>query len=231
MRYFVETYGCTMNFGEGRELSEVMASLGYEPAADAEEADVVVLNTCTVVETTEKRMLSRISELRKQGKKVVVTGCMAQVQPKRISIRLPDSPIVRFEDYGRFGDIVEERYGRAGAPVRLETSADAILPIAQGCLGHCSYCITKFARGDLRSYPADTLLGRFDRFLEGGAKEILITAQDDILADQQTDLARRFGAEQLIYPGARHIFLSRPDGAPFRTRALIDIPTWLDKQA
>ena len=178
MRYFVETYGCTMNFGEGRELSEVMASLGYEPAADAEEADVVVLNTCTVVETTEKRMLSRISELRKQGKKVIVTGCMAQVQPKRISIRLPDSPIVRFEDYGRFGDIVEERYGRAGAPVRLETSADAILPIAQGCLGHCSYCITKFARGDLRSYPADALLGRFDRFLEGGAKEILITAQD-----------------------------------------------------
>ena len=61
MRYFVETYGCTMNFGEGRELSEVMASLGYEPADSAADADIVVLNTCTVVETTEKRMLSRIS--------------------------------------------------------------------------------------------------------------------------------------------------------------------------
>ena len=58
---------------------------------------------------------------------------------------------------------------------------------------------------------------------------LLITAQDDILADQQTDLARRFGAEQLVYPGARHIFLSRPDGAPFRARALTDIPAWLDK--
>ncbi|HJH56476.1 MAG TPA: tRNA (N(6)-L-threonylcarbamoyladenosine(37)-C(2))-methylthiotransferase, partial [Euryarchaeota archaeon] len=54
----------------------------------------------------------------------------------------------------------------------------AILPVAQGCLGHCSYCITKFARGDLRSYPADTLLARFDGFLAGGAREILITAQD-----------------------------------------------------
>ena len=178
MRYFVETYGCTMNFGEGRQLSEDMASLGYEPADSADDADIVVLNTCTVVETTEKRMLSRISELKRQGKRIVVTGCMAQVQPKRIRIRLPDSPIVRFEEYGRFRDIVSESFGCQGSPVVLETGTDAILPIAQGCLGRCSYCITKFARGDLRSYPADDLLRRYDSFLEGGAKEILITAQD-----------------------------------------------------
>ena len=178
MRYFVETYGCTMNFGEGRRLSEDMASLGYEPADSADDADIVVLNTCTVVETTEKRMLSRISELKRQGKRIVVTGCMAQVQPKRIRIRLPDSPIVRFEEYGRFRDIVSESFGCQGPPIVLETGTDAILPIAQGCLGRCSYCITKFARGDLRSYPADDLLGRYDSFLEGGAKEVLITAQD-----------------------------------------------------
>ena len=178
MRYFVETYGCTMNFGEGRQLSEDMASLGYEPADSADDADIVVLNTCTVVETTEKRMLSRISELKRQGKRIVVTGCMAQVQPKRIRIRLPDSPIVRFEEYGRFRDIVSESFGCQGAPIVLETGTDAILPIAQGCLGRCSYCITKFARGDLRSYPANDLLRRYDSFLEGGAREILITAQD-----------------------------------------------------
>ena len=178
MRYFVETYGCTMNFGEGRQLSEDMASLGYEPADSADDADIVVLNTCTVVETTEKRMLSRISELKRQGKRIVVTGCMAQVQPKRIRIRLPDSPIVRFEEYGRFRDIVSESFGCQGSPIVLETDTDAILPIAQGCLGRCSYCITKFARGDLRSYPADDLLRRYDSFLEGGAREILITAQD-----------------------------------------------------
>ena len=178
MRYCVATYGCTMNFGEGRQLSEDMASLGYEPADSADDADIVVLNTCTVVETTEKRMLSRISELKRQGKRIVVTGCMAQVQPKRIRIRLPDSPIVRFEEYGRFRDIVSESFGCQGSPVLLETGTDAILPIAQGCLGRCSYCITKFARGDLRSYPADDLLRRYDSFLEGGAREILITAQD-----------------------------------------------------
>lgn len=190
MRYFVETYGCTMNFGEGRQLSEDMASLGYEPADSADDADIVVLNTCTVVETTEKRMLSRISELKRQGKRIVVTGCMARVQPKRIRIRLPDSPIVRFEEYGRFRDIVSESFGCQGSPVLLETGTDAILPIAQGCLGRCSYCITKFARGDLRSYPADDLLRRYDSFLEGGAREILITAQDTSSygRDTNTDL-------------------------------------------
>lgn len=66
--------------------------------------------------------------------------------------------------------------------------------------------------------------------LSGLPPTLLITAQDDILADQQTDLARRFGAEQRVYPGARHIFLSRPDGTPFRARALLDIPAWLDKE-
>lgn len=56
---------------------------------------------------------------------------------------------------------------------------------------------------------------------------LLITAADDILADQQTDFARRFGARQLIYEGAGHIFLSRPEGAAFRARALRDAAAWL----
>ena len=56
---------------------------------------------------------------------------------------------------------------------------------------------------------------------------LLITAQDDILADQQADLARRLGARQLVYPGAHHIFLSRPEGAAFRARALADAAAWL----
>ncbi len=178
MRYYVESYGCTMNFGEGRGLSEDMASLGHVPAPSAEEADIVVLNTCTVVETTEKRMLSRISELKRQGKRVVVTGCMAKVQPQRVSIRLPDSPIIPPEDYGTFRERMSDKFGCAGTPVILESTTDAILPIAQGCNGHCSYCITKFARGDLRSYPPDSLLSRFDSFLGSGSKEILVTAQD-----------------------------------------------------
>ncbi len=178
MKYFVESYGCTMNRGEGRGLAEDMASLGFEPAASAEEADVVVLNTCTVVEATEKHMLSRISKLRASGKEVVVTGCMAKAQPNRVEIRLPDAPIIPPEDYGSFKQRILDRYGVQGCATSVDFGSEAILPIAQGCLGNCSYCITKLARGDLRSYLAEDLLARFDSFLAGGSREILVTAQD-----------------------------------------------------
>ncbi len=178
MRFWVESYGCTMNRGEGRGLAEDMASLGYEEAESSEEADIVVLNTCTVVETTEKHMLSRMSQLRMSGKRVIVTGCMAKAQPQRVAIRLPDSPVIPPESYDTFKAAVEDRYGSAGAPIVLPQGTEAVLPIAQGCLGNCSYCITKLARGDLRTYDHDALLRRFDSFLGRGAKEVLVTAQD-----------------------------------------------------
>ena len=123
-------------------------------------------------------MIARISELRSQEKKVIVTGCMAKAQPGRISIRLPDSPIISPENYSSFRDIVSERYGIQGCPTSVEFSSDAILPIAQGCLGNCSYCITKLARGNLHSYDMGSLLNKFNTQVERGSKEILITAQD-----------------------------------------------------
>ena len=192
MRYFVESYGCTMNYGEGRRLSRDMASLGYEEADSASDADIVILNTCTVVETTEKHMFERIGELKRMGKKVIVTGCMAKVQPKRVEIRLPDSIILPPREYDSFSDMVAEKYGVAGPPRSLIQGTDAILPIAQGCLGNCTYCITKFARGKLMSYPADDLKREFDAMVDSGAKEILITAQDTACygVDLHTDLPK-----------------------------------------
>lgn len=178
MRYYVESYGCTMNRGEGRELAEDLASLGFEEASSVDDADMVVLNTCTVVETTEKHMLSRIADLRSKGKEIVVTGCMAKAQPNRIEIRLPDAPIIPPEDYGTFKERMQGRYGIQGCATSVDFGSEAILPIAQGCLGNCSYCITKVARGDLRSYSPDRLLHRYGSFLEHGTREILVTAQD-----------------------------------------------------
>ena len=178
MRFFVETYGCTMNFGEGRELSEQMASMGYHEADSPEDADIVILNTCTVVGTTEKHMVDRISELKKQGKKVVVTGCMAAVQPRRIEIRLPGAPILPPREYNRFKDVITDSFGIVGPPTEVRHRYDAILPIAQGCLGNCTYCITKKARGALKSYDPAAIKRKFDAYVDSGVREILVTAQD-----------------------------------------------------
>ncbi len=189
-KYYVESYGCTMNFGEGEELSERMDALGYSRVLTADEADIVILNTCTVVETTEKRMIKRMNELKAQGKEVIVTGCMAKVQPGRVEIRLPGSLIIPPEDYGDFSRRVAEHYG-CGTPIDVKTNeTTAIIPIAQGCRGNCTYCITRFARGTLKSYDPSSIKERFDRLVDKGVKEILITAQDTGCygADIGTDL-------------------------------------------
>ncbi|UAL07994.1 MAG: tRNA (N(6)-L-threonylcarbamoyladenosine(37)-C(2))-methylthiotransferase [Candidatus Methanogranum gryphiswaldense] len=191
MRYFVESYGCTMNFGEGRQLSDRMTELGHKRVDTAQEADIVILNTCTVVDTTEKKMIKRMSELRKAGKQVIVTGCMAKVQPGRILIRLPDSIILPPNEYEDFSKLVLDRYGCGDSIPDMENSCFGIIPIAQGCLGNCTYCITKFARGNLLSYPEENIVREFQRLVLDGAKEILVTAQDTACygRDTGTDLA------------------------------------------
>jgi MiaB-like tRNA modifying enzyme len=185
MRYFVESYGCTMNYGEGEQLSGKMRSLGYVPSDSAEDADIVILNTCTVIETTERKMIRRIEGLKKKDKEIVVTGCMAAVQAEKILISLPDSLIVPPHSYGSVTEAVSGRYGPAENTVKGngkgsngDLGISAIIPIARGCLGNCTYCITKFARGRLVSYPADEIKEQFINALERGCKEILITAQD-----------------------------------------------------
>ena len=187
MRYFVESYGCTMNYGEGEQLSKKMAALGHVRVDSVDDADIVILNTCTVVETTEKNMIRRMGDLKRKGKEVIVTGCMAKVQPKRAMIRLPDSVILPPDRYSEFDEIVSERYGCGEPSAASSYGISAILPIAQGCLGNCSYCITRFARGHLKSYDEDDLVKEFNRMIDEGAKEVLITAQDTASYGRDTD--------------------------------------------
>lgn len=167
-----------MNYGEGEELAERMDALGHIRVLSADEADIVILNTCTVVDTTEKRMIKRMNELKAAGKQVIVTGCMAKVQAGRVMVRLPGSLIIPPEDYDGFSDAVSKMYGCGTPIIQKRSPVTAIIPIAQGCRGNCTYCITRFARGTLRSYSPEGIKERFDRFIDSGVKEVLITAQD-----------------------------------------------------
>lgn len=167
-----------MNYGEGDMLSRRMESLGYERVDKVDESDIVILNTCTVVETTEKRMIKRMNDLRAARKEVIVTGCMAKVQQSRISIRLPNALIVPPDMYDNFSELVENRFGVSDSTKRTPYGRTAIIPIAQGCLGNCTYCITRFARGKLISRSIEDIAAEFKEFVESGVREILITAQD-----------------------------------------------------
>jgi threonylcarbamoyladenosine tRNA methylthiotransferase CDKAL1 len=164
-RVYIETYGCSYNFGDTANLVEVLKHYGSTRVESPEEADAVIVNTCTVVGPTERRMLRRLSAL--QEKLLWVTGCMPLVQ--REAILSVCNPVIISPD------AIREAYLR----VRTVAPGGAgIVQIAQGCLGHCTYCITRRARGPLASFPKREIREKVRAFVDAGAYEIQLTAQD-----------------------------------------------------
>ena len=104
MRVYFEPYGCTLNYGEARMMEALVVSNKHTIVDDAKNADAVVLVTCTVIESTERRMFKRIADLMTTGKPLVVAGCMATVQKNEIISLNPDIHIL---PPGRLVDIVE----------------------------------------------------------------------------------------------------------------------------
>jgi threonylcarbamoyladenosine tRNA methylthiotransferase CDKAL1 len=180
VRFFVETYGCTMNQGEGQEMQHKLVSLGHSIAPTVEDAEIVVVNTCVVIKATELKIMKRMRELREEGKQLIVTGCMAAVQGSEVMSEFPDALIVPPSKYESFEEMINGRHERGPNNVGLQypSGKTFILPISQGCLGHCSYCITRLARGELRSYPVEEIVQLANNAVAEGAKELLVTAQD-----------------------------------------------------
>jgi len=254
MHVVVESYGCTMNQGEAEDISRKLAARGHRVShvstgpGEWRRADVVVLATCIVIETTERKMLKRMREISGAGKKLVVTGCL----PTGRKELLKDFPGVDFcgpgdrEKVIRFIETHEQTF-KTTTPACEKRSASGgtgetrsrlnpithILPIAQGCLGACAYCITKRARGKLVSRPMDQIVREAARAIESGAREIRITAQDTAGygRDTGTTLPRLLreitgiradtqerGGSDIYRPGSGGRYPPGADGVDFRVR-------------
>jgi len=160
-------------------LEDALRAMGHEVVGDAAEADLVVLNTCTVIEPTESRMLKRMAELSAQRKLLIVSGCMASAQADAVLRSAPSARLLAPRDYASLPKLVESMAGPTGVGiVPMASGVIAALPIAQGCLGSCTYCITKVARGPLVSRPPSEVAQHAARLIAYGAKEIQVTAQD-----------------------------------------------------
>jgi MiaB-like tRNA modifying enzyme len=178
VKFLVETYGCTMNQGESAELAARLRSLGHLQVMDENEADAALINTCVVIEPTERKILRRMRHLRDEGKKLIIVGCMASVNPAQLREEFPDALISGTSDYPRFMSVLDREFQNCGEATLPGDQGPLVLPIAQGCNGSCTYCITKLARGDLVSYPLNGLVRKVEQALDHGAKEILVTSQD-----------------------------------------------------
>jgi len=164
-RVYIETYGCRYNFGDTAKLKEILKNRGSTIVVSEDDADAVVVNTCTVVAPTERRMLRRLAQLR--GRPLFVTGCMPAVQAD--AIRSVCDPV--FID----PDVIQQSYRRLNTVVGADTG---IVQVAQGCMGRCTYCITRLARGRLRSFTGAEIHDQVRAFSRAGSVEIQLTAQD-----------------------------------------------------
>ncbi|WP_135662497.1 tRNA (N(6)-L-threonylcarbamoyladenosine(37)-C(2))-methylthiotransferase [Halorhabdus rudnickae] len=177
-RYHIETYGCTSNRGESQAIERALRDGGHHPAPDPDRADVAILNTCTVVEKTERNMLRRAEELDAQTPAdLVITGCMALAQGDAFREAGIDAEILHWDDVPEYVRNGECPTTTPDTEILMD-GVTGILPIARGCLSDCSYCITKQATGTIDSPSIADNVGKARRLLEAGAREIRITGQD-----------------------------------------------------
>jgi len=177
-RYHIETYGCTSNRGETQQIEQSLREGGHHPAEGPEQADVAILNTCTVVEKTERNMLARAEELDEQTPAdLIITGCMALAQGEEFAQSGIDAEILHWDE-------VPEHVLNGECPTvtpdtdPVLTGVTGILPIARGCMSDCSYCITKQATGKIDSPTVEENVRKARALVHGGAREIRITGQD-----------------------------------------------------
>lgn len=173
--YHLETYGCTANRGESREIERRLRDGGHHSVESPEAADVAILNTCTVVETTETNMLRRARELEAETADLVVTGCMALAQGEQFSDL--DARVCGWDEVPEIVLNGECPTTTAGTEPVLD-GVIGILPIARGCMSNCSYCITKHATGKIDSPPVEENVAKARALVHAGAKEIRVTGQD-----------------------------------------------------
>ena len=183
MRFYIETYGCTANRSDESIIKGILISKGMGIAEKPEVADVSIILTCTVIGTTEQRMLNRIRKLYNSSRKLIVSGCMASVQPDLIKKVAPAAEILPPDRIGQIYEVIvgkkteERRISKTSLP-RCFDDIRAPISIAEGCIFSCSYCITCKARGKLVSYPKEEIVSTVRDALRGGAKEIQLTSQD-----------------------------------------------------
>lgn len=188
MRVYIEPYGCTMNYGEAKIMEELLENAGYEITSKVEYSDCVILVTCTVIESTERKMLKRIKFFSDLQKPLIVAGCMASAQSELVLNLNPQAKLLKPMDLnkvvlainGLAKEIGKEHHRKIKQSLIKPkiTSIESIVPISQGCLGKCTYCITRIARGALKSYSLESIVGKIKQSLDYGYRELRLTAQD-----------------------------------------------------
>lgn len=195
--FFIETWGCQMNVLDSQRLEGILLGRGLIPAARAEDADVVLLNTCAVREKSVQKVVSRLGELRRirddsgLPRVVGLCGCVAEQDGERLLTRSPVVGFIlgpgRIEDLGTALDAWEagqrarqtgfESPGYDPAVIARPDSARQLVTIIHGCNRRCTYCVVPRTRGAEVSRPADEIASEVHELVARGAREVTLLGQ------------------------------------------------------
>lgn len=193
---FIKTWGCAHNSSDSEYMAGQLAAAGYHLTDDKLEADLWLLNSCTVKSPAEDHFRNEIEAAKKYGKHLVVAGCVPQGAPKASFVQ--GLSIIGVQQIDRVVEVVQETLkgntvvllskkkmnGKksGGAALSLpkvrKNPLIEIIAINTGCLNQCTYCKTKHARGDLGSYAPEEIVERAKQAFEEGVVEIWLTSED-----------------------------------------------------
>ena len=193
MKVYIQTYGCTFNKADAQIMAGVLNENDIDIVDSIEEADIVIVNTCYVKLPTENKVTYQIQQLQEKypDKKVIVSGCMVEIDPEKLDKIGPNISWIGPHQLNKSADVVNATYcgevvrecgfskeSKVCVPKLTDDSLIHIIQICEGCLGACTFCCTRFARGPLNSYPIADIVEEARQAIEDGACEIQLTAQD-----------------------------------------------------
>ena len=160
MQYYIITYGCQMNRSDSERIAAVLEQKGYKKAAQAELADLVVINMCSVRQRPVEKVKTKILNLKTTTKKLklVATGCILMTDKKWL------------REQG-----VEIKKFKALAKIK---PVSGFVPITRGCNNFCAYCVVPYTRGREKHRPKKAILAEIKHLLKKGAKEITLLGQN-----------------------------------------------------
>ncbi len=205
-KVYVEDYGCWLNKALAAYIRQLVAREAVI-VERAEEADAVIVNTCAVRAESERKVLARLRELARMGKRVAVTGCLVNVRPYSIVEAAPGASLIEpscldeIEKFLRGEDVwCVREYRRAAFAARYNGGVRFAVPIQVGCTGSCSFCVEPIVRRGVASLEPDRVVELVADAVRRGAKEVYLTGQDVAaygvdLGTRLTDLLQRILSE------------------------------------
>ena len=201
-KYLIETYGCQMNVHDSERMAGLLEQAGYEATEDDGDADVIVINTCSVRERAEEKLFTRLGEIRQTAIEtgdrpvVAVAGCVAQQEGASILRRSSAvDVIIGTQNIKRLPMLVQDAFERpAGRPASIDLDpledvsfplgiarrhdpVKAYVTIIEGCNEFCAFCVVPYTRGHERMRPASEIVADARNAVDTGAREIQLLGQ------------------------------------------------------